>query len=300
MNFHEYSSEYHSCRRKNIIDNKTSWQEFYELAIETVKSNNIDPFAPMRLRIEESLFKNKRPYYNIYPGIIPALTKVDLEKLTIDDVSLPLPELILRFPDTNHALNFIFNNKKYYVKTILVADKFKFIDKKEDFLIFFIDVGETIHDYNVQMIKILCKKKSSKVTDVFDLLKTHDSANEGIIYPDDFIVNCAKLICTVCLMSGDEDVIQPEVLSADETKYEKTKDSKYVEKAIKRGKCGWSVGKNIEISPHIRASCPAALYWTGVGKKIPKVRFRKGCIVHKKKISELPTGYLNENEIQDT
>ena len=70
--------------------------------------------------------------------------------------------------------------------------------------------------------------------------------------------------------------------------------AKYIEKAKRRGKFGWSVGKDLQISPHIRAACPAALYWTGKGRKTPKIRFRKGCVVHKKKLQNIPTGYVDK------
>jgi|694.fasta_scaffold53406_7 hypothetical protein len=292
--FADYNSEFHSCRRKGIIDQKTSWQDFYHTTTRVLPQTDFDPFAPVKLRLEENWFNNKRPYYNIYPSIIPSLTKISLESLTVDYINLPLPELLLRFPNADHPLRFWHDKKEYAVKTIMVADKFRFDNKpNEDFLIFWIDIGEVVLDWNVQLFRLLCKKPGTTVTDAFNLLATHPSKDEGVKYPDDFIENCAKLVCTLCLMANDEFVVQPEVLSSDEEKYEKTKDPKYVTKAINRGKYGWNVGKNIEIVPHVRSACPAALYWTGVGKKIPKIRFRRGCIVHRKKLNDIPTGYFD-------
>ena len=46
--------------------------------------------------------------------------------------------------------------------------------------------------------------------------------------------------------------------------------------------------------PHVRAASPAALYWTGEGRKVPKIRFRRGSIVHRKKFASMPTGFLDE------
>ena len=73
-----------------------------------------------------------------------------------------------------------------------------------------------------------------------------------------------------------------------------TGDQKFVDRAKRRGKIGWNVGRNIEVSPHIRGPSPAALYWTGKGHSVPIIRFRAGCVVHKKKISEIPTGFLGD------
>ena len=292
--FYDYSSEFHNCRKKGIVNKKTDWEEFYHTATRILPQTDFDPFAPVKLRLEENWFKNKRPYYNIYPSIIPSLTKISLDKLTVDYVNLPLPELLIRLPSSNHPLKFNYKNKEYAVKTIMAADNFRFDNRpNEDFLIFWIDVGEVVLDWNVQMFRLLCKKPGMTVNDAFNLLESHPSKDDGVHYPNEIIEDCAKLICTLCLMSNDEFIVEPEVLSIDEDKYEKTKDPKYITKAINRGKYGWSVGKNIEIAPHIRAACPAALYWTGAGKKIPKIRFRRGCVVHKKRLHEIPTGYFD-------
>lgn len=291
--FNDYVSEFHSCRKKAIIDKKTTWQDFYHTTTRSLPQTDFDPFAPVKLRLEERWFQNKRPYYNIYPSIIPSLTKISLDKLTVDHVKLPIPELLIRFP-TQNPLKFSYDNKEYSLKTIMAADNFRFDNKpNEDFLIFWIDVGEVVLDWNVQLFRLLCKKPGMNVTDAFNLLETHPSKNEGVQYPNSFIEDCAKLLCTICLMANDETIVEPEVLSDDEDKYEKTKDPKYITKAINRGKYGWNVGKNIEIIPHVRSACPAALYWTGTGKKIPKIRFRRGCIVHKKKLNKIPTGYFD-------
>ena len=66
-----------------------------------------------------------------------------------------------------------------------------------------------------------------------------------------------------------------------------------VEKAIRRGNYGFNVGRSIEVSPHVRSSSPAALYWTGQGRKIPKIRFRRGTVVHRKRLASVPTGFLD-------
>ena len=101
-------------------------------------------------------------------------------------------------------------------------------------------------------------------------------------------------------MADDPQVVEPVVLRDDEDKYEKNPDPALVEKARRRGNYGWHVGKSIEVSPHVRAACPAALYWTGEGRRVPKIRFRRGSIVHRKKLAEMPTGYLEEQDLNDS
>lgn len=277
------------------------WEEFYYLATRSVAQTSFDPFAPVKLRAEELWYEQKRPYYNIYPSIIPSLTKINLDSLSVDHVNYPLKSLAIRFPEKGHSLNFDYKNKNYLLQTLMVIDNFpmknKFDEKDSNFLVFWMNVGEVHEETNtpVHMFRFLSKKSGLSVSEGFKTLKTHSSANEGVIYPDEFIEDCAKLICTLSLMSNDPEIVQPDVLNADIKKYERTQDPKYIEKAKRRGKFGWSVGKDLQISPHVRAACPAALYWTGKGRKTPKIRFRKGCVVHKKKLQDIPTGYIDKN-----
>jgi hypothetical protein len=119
-----------------------------------------------------------------------------------------------------------------------------------------------------------------------------------------------KLILTICMLGNDHSIIQPDVLSKDREAWEATGDWKYVERARRRGKNGWEIGRNIEeriaqeieqetkkhgsVSPHWRNGGPA-LYWTGKGGKIPEIHWRNGCVVNREKLITMPTGHLDEN-----
>jgi hypothetical protein len=102
------------------------------------------------------------------------------------------------------------------------------------------------------------------------------------------------LVSTLCLISNDPEIITADVLSKDRAKYEETLDSKYIVKAIRRGKRGWNVGAGIESVPHVRRPHPA-LVWTGKGRTIPKIVMRKGSIVHREVIERMPTGHEPES-----
>ena len=293
MKFFEYHSEYHALRSQNVINNKISIDDFYQHSLQTLVPTDFDPFSSIKLFTEYNWIKDKKPYYNVYPSIIPHLLKISLDNLFVNQINLPLPYLLVRFPE-NNILNFEHDNQKYYLKTILIADNTNYYRNNIPHMVFWIDFGEYDYELNcrVQTYKSIKKSEGFTINQGFKALKSHESFERGVICPEDFLENCAKLVCTICLMAEDQEIIQPDVLSCDEDKFEKTKDLKYIEKAKRRGKYGWSVGKNIQISPHVRASCPAALYWTGPKKSIPKIRFRKGCIVHKKTISNIQTGFL--------
>ena len=54
-------------------------------------------FRPMSMHNERDWEKARRPYYNMWPSIIPMLTRLNLD---IDSglIQLPLPALCIRFP----------------------------------------------------------------------------------------------------------------------------------------------------------------------------------------------------------
>lgn len=270
-----------------------------------------DPFTPLLLRTEQEWIEDRRPYYNIYPSIIPTLTKL---KLDIDSshVRLPLPNLMLRFPEeAEHSLKFEWEGKEYRIHTALcntgfVKDSIKFAPAKPTdtdipCISFWIDIHEQMEGELVGLHRMLYKHivVQEGRTIEWSLLNCppHPSSEVGVHFPDWFITDLTRLICTICLLAEDPEIVQPEVLNADASKYAATNDFKYVVKAHNRGKVGWTVGKDIDLtkSPHYRNSCLAALYWTGKGKLIPRIRFRAGCLVNRKLVNTIPTGYLGED-----
>jgi hypothetical protein len=67
-----------------------------------------------------------------------------------------------------------------------------------------------------------------------------------------------------------------------------------IDRAKRRGKIGWNIGKGIEVIPHMRRPHPA-LVWTGHGRVTPRIILRKGCLVHQDALKRIPTGFQGEN-----
>jgi len=112
----------------------------------------------------------------------------------------------------------------------------------------------------------------------------------GVQVPDSFIMDCIRLCCSLCLLENDPSIISPDVLADDRARFETTGDQKFVEKAHRRGKIGWDVGKHIEVIPHFRRP-HMALVWTGSGRAVPRVVPRRGSIVHREAVEKLPSGF---------
>ena len=280
----------------------------------------IDPFTPALLSLEREWAIAGRPYYNLWPSLLPALSRLKMEA----DASLfklPLDQMLLRFPKSDNPLEWEHDGRKWAVRTVLCENSQLVRDIKPGApsllvregqkppvtvrgLTFWIDAGEDLDGQQASgdspnsirrlMYKHLVCQEGHSIEWSFENIPPHVSTDIGLIYPTWILHAVARIVCTLCLMADDPQVVEPVVLRDDEDKYEKNPDPALVEKARRRGNYGWHVGKSIEVSPHVRAACPAALYWTGEGRKVPKIRFRRGSIVHRKKLAEMPTGYLEE------
>jgi len=310
MKFCTYLTHHEWAKRQGT---NLNLEQFTNLNITTVigmakDAGMDDPFTPLLLKTEQEWAEDRRPYYNIYPSIIPTLTKL---KLDIDSshVRLPLPNLMLRFPeDAEHSLKFEWDGKEYRIRTALCNTGFvkagiygapaKETDIDIPCICFWIDIHEAMEGELFGLQRMLYKHivVQEGRTIEWSLLNCppHPSSDVGVQFPDWFITDLTRLVCTICLLADNPEIVQPDVLNCDASKFEATQDPKYITKAHNRGKVGWTVGKDIDLtkSPHYRNSCLAALYWTGKGKLIPRIRFRAGCLVNRKLVNTIPTGYL--------
>jgi len=303
MKFHDYETHFNWGKGKKMphTENVQVFTRSYLERMETQardlgykELSDLDPFTPALLTLEQRWIESRRPYYDIYPGIIPALLKI---KLDVDSgyFRLPVDTLLLRLPvNENHPLRFMHDDKEHRICSILCENSYlhKPFCEPVRAISFWVDINEIIGDglRRVLYKHILCETGKTIEWSLTNI-PAHDSSSDGVLYPDDIIRDITRLICTVCLLASDPEVVVPEVLNGDVSKFEACHDEKYIVRAHGRGKVGWSVGKSIEISPHLRGPCLAALYWTGVGRKIPKIRVRRGSVVHRRKISAIPTGY---------
>ena len=111
-----------------------------------------------------------------------------------------------------------------------------------------------------------------------------------MVTPETICTNRARLACTLCLLENNPEIIEPDVLARDQEKFEITKDEKYVDKAKRRGKFGFNIGKGIEVIPHVRRPHPALMH-TGHGRMVPRIVLRKGSVIHREAVVHVPTGF---------
>lgn len=227
------------------------------------------------------LWKSERsPYYRIYPGVMEAMLKLNLDKLLdvghgsfpfgLKTISLEIPSDYWDELDCTSLI--IVDCKKYYGITHQRLDG----------------------SYGYNLVDL---------TTLRDHLKRFNSITHKF----------TQIIFGVLAIGDNSDIVKPVVLKTDEKKYQLTGDEKYIEKARRRGVFGFEIGEDIptkaqlkqmikenEIAieqgrkaPHIRSAC-LALVHTGKGRSLPKIIKRKGCFVNKDLLTKIPQGFYEE------
>jgi hypothetical protein len=232
--------------------------------------------------------KLRRPYYNVFPAIVPMLTRLDLD-LDSDLVRLPLPALCVRFPKdpARNPLRVDWKGEQVPIRCILVGD----MDGGKGISVL-IDIGEVMPGgVPIYTYRNFPRKPGLTVEQsLAGLGKKGLFADVGIVIPDSLVTDCVRLCCSLCLLENDPSVISPDVLADDRARFERTGDEKYVCKAHRRGKVGWNVGQQIEVAPHYRRP-HMALVWTGHGRVVPRIVPRRGSVVHREVVEKVPMGF---------
>ena len=289
MDFHTYTTMRDWTRRADPDDRPAQdIDQFYGRSQAEAKRMGSGQFFGQMLN-ERDWEKARRPYYNLWPSIIPMLTRLNLD-LDSNLIQLPLPALCIRFPKApaKNPLKFDWKGDEVAVRCIMLGE----IDQGAGLSVL-VDVGEVVAGAGVPIYTYrnfprqagLTVEQSLAGLDVKGLF-----AEIGIVVPDSLMMDCIRLCCSLCLLENDPEIISPDVLADDRAKFEASGDQKFVDKAHRRGKVGWNVGKHIEVIPHFRRP-HMMLVWTGRGRAVPKIVPRKGSIVHRETVVKLPSGF---------
>lgn len=237
-----------------------------------------------------------RPYYNVWPKIIPSLCKMNLDSVPTSFLSVPGSRILMRF-DKSTALPFDDGEHRAYWAMVAEAGDKSLATQ----LVAFMNVSMNDRLTERWMsASVLPLHRGMSIEQEISLIDRVDGD-----LPAEFGQSCSwlnqmlHLICAVLIIAknNDPELIQPDVLSKDRAKWEETKDHAIVERAIRRGKHGWDVGREIHVSPHWRRPHPA-LYHVGKGRTEHRIVFRKGALVKRDDVAKLPTGYLSDKEVE--
>lgn len=306
MKFHEYTTMFDASRRAGLAgyrvgDHAAAWyartiggmEDDARKGIHYGGHHKAAWILAHQARSEADWLAEKRPYYSVYPLVAGSLIRLPLD-LDCGLIRLPLPVLFVRFA-VGHELRVPGGRQ---ARSIFASFK----DAAQGpTLVVWIDFGESMPMggmsaspwpiYSYRSFRLLPGTTLEAALAQKDYVETDTAAQES----DEDILPCIRLICTLCLLGNDPDMITPDVLADDRQKFADSGDQKYIDKAVRRGKRGWLIGAKVEIDPHYRRP-HFALRWTGEGRKIPKIVPVKGSVVHRQKLSEVPTGFMDEEK----
>ncbi|HTQ39901.1 MAG TPA: hypothetical protein VMJ32_12805 [Pirellulales bacterium] len=195
-----------------------------------------------------------KPYFNIWPSIIPMLTDVQLD-VPADTLKLPYPVFVLRLPPQDNPLTVC---EGHIVQSILVLRGVKTKDNQHC-VVLWIDIGERVGPLNMPSIHWgrLDMDPDKTIDAAFGGIP--DNNLPGINISDELRRKCLRLAVSICFLStGMDKLVEPDILSKDIAAYaeaHRKNDTPRIktieERAVRRGKLGFNVGKSEHLRPLI-------------------------------------------------
>ena len=274
MKFHEWvgliqpSSEAHrEIVKKHGID------ACYGYAIKTAEKGTS---AYFQAGVEQRWFRAVRPYYKVWPAIASALIKIPLTAPG-SSMSLPCSPIVIRISEGSAA-----TSVKAVLVDIIEYNDGEWIGWRR--LSIFISVGTTWESICMAM------KPGENMEQSLERAMKDSGRTDAL---PKYIYDAMRLTVAVCLLANDPSIVTPDVLEADKEKLATASEHEVQvlhEKARRRGKIGWSIGEAVEAMPHYRRP-HFGIRHTGVGRGVPKIVPIKGAVVHRQKMSTVPTGF---------
>ena len=268
MRFNDYKTLYELTRAEYGSSFVGTQELFYGLQIEVLESQDAlseaDAAQYFALNSERHWYRICRPYYDCYPYLMDRAFDFDPGDLRVDQIpDLPESALAVRFPEGSK-----------YQSLLMSRAACEFGSKESFFCVSGIYPDGDRFFYEIPLVN------------GNDLREMVSAAGERSGFTR------AAIFLSLAFQSTE--LLEPVLV--------KRFAGLPLEEAVRRsesrrgGQKIYSLGKSLEeevsSSPHYRRPHPA-LYWTGAGRKTPTIVFRSGSIVNRKKVTEVPTGYLD-------
>lgn len=285
MQFHEFRTMWQEAQCTPL--KKLGRERFYQTQSEHAEKSGNIVFSHI-LRNEAEWYQNRRPYYKVYPCIVDALCKLNLN-FKCECPKVPEGTIGIRFAEGHEPKS----QDGHVIEAMLVHSH------------------SDLHGRQVLFVQVTFKENHDAYWFYFDTNDQNGTIEE--IFRNDFShhpeydkarILATRIALTVLMLADDPEIITRDVLAAQQSRYDKENDEGWKSRAEEKAKnnhvFGWSIGKNIEVTPHFRRP-HWAVRWTGPGKKIPQIRPIKGCKVNWDKLTKVPTGHIlpDGTEIED-
>lgn len=326
MQFHEFWSWWDFHKTKLVQFGR---EKAYSMQAEALKERhargeygnpNADPAKRRLLHVaqmhitqnEANWHKNRRPYYKVYPCVVDTLCKLKLE-FNCPCPKVPEGAICIRFAE-GHEPKITDGNR---IKALLVHSGMFSVEMKDgteelkemlyiqvtlkenqfggaggqDYYWFYFDTnsGMTIE-------KCLQQPNTFMMPDGYEAKIGRSNTTVPKHY--EVRVLATRIALTTCMLKDDPEIITRDVLNKQQDKYDSEKNESrktgMEDKAKRNGVFGWSIGKNIEVTPHFRRP-HWGLRYTGPNGSIPQIVPVKGCKVNGNKLTTAPNGHMLED-----
>jgi len=275
MDFYDFTTIFSLAGKKAL-----GYEEFYrQIILESIQDGARRnerggvPFCHLATAINQfnselDWYRGKQPYYKVYPDYVELFMKTKLHVPT-KFLRLPFSSILIRFPKENtypnasgHPVRTILASE--YNSELLIGDP---VPGEKRRMQIWIDIGEKESDFGKFDLSktldgpvysfchlIMKDDENDTIEDAFYRLPPGYKFESGILITEKFMEYCLRIVSAVAfLATGADQLIQPDILTKDQSKYEEAspeRKKQLVEKSLKRGKHGFTVGKESVIGKH--------------------------------------------------
>jgi len=297
VEFNQFRSSF-DFSKKLLPKEAKQHEVFYDAMIRRMNSENAPNSEINQLILEEIWYQQARPYYSVYPGVIKGFLNLRLD-IPISQLVFPELAFSVRFAKGREPFAFEYQGEMYPARAMLTAKMPEPAGCEK--IMIYIDIGESIRhpdgeDSSVYTYVAMPVLEGMTIEEAINALPHDPTTYVGPVLPEEYRKNLVKVVAAICLLGDDVDLKEFDVLNKDLDKYQQSHDLKYIEKAKRRGKNGWIIGRRCEdeknpsyVNPHFQH------YHTGKGRTQIVLKHKKGFFVKRDKLKEVPTGYEDKN-----
>ncbi len=247
MEFHDFATTHDVARRLGLTDEPATrfYHQMQGVAIQAHRRGIAGTASEYnRYQSELNWCDAGRPYYKLWPAVIPLLAGVGIE-VPVEYLRAPSNSFLVRFPVQENPLRI---SDQHAVKAVLVNDGLN--DRGQRRMFLWLDVGE--FDATGMPVLTYCQldcQPGLSIDETFNRLP-HEKVT-GLVVPRELQEQCLRIVVSVCfLATGADRLIDPEVLSKDLARYleacerDPAMAERLIAKARRRGKVGWNVGQH--------------------------------------------------------
>lgn len=347
MEFHEPLTSFLAAKQADALQRGTTADMFYpphlsftKRAIEIAErdlqpineSQRTQLYMPYNIgRIEQAWHQHRRPYYNIWPAIIPLLLRLDLSKTDSDSIPVPAVPLALRFPvkpqktqpfpvetSADDPLSFPYENELVHPRSIILSKVNT--SSQEKGVCMLLDIGEN-DEVPAGLLAFANPQKSElwfpcphiiwrtfrsipgkTIQESIDELPDV-RVTEGVPVTKEYLDKITKLCMAILLIPQDEStLLEPSLLSKDRTgNMTKEEWDAKAARAFRRRGPGWDLGRKYHRRDHTSFVVPPhpQRYHVGPGRTRTVIVVRKGYVAHRDQVTKIPTGHLDDERTEN-